>query len=206
MNPEDGQHCLLVFGHGRREGLCCRLRDAIMEIAASLGCDLRLHDLLEDGFDPVLRLEAGQPHATMPREDQDALAHRYAEDVMWADLIIVLHPVWWFAVPAILKGWVDRILVQDVALVQPDDGPPRGLLQGRGMILVQTFGTGKLIERTVFRSLARRWWKHAVVLPTGLKLRASLSLHDTESLEERDVLAFEERIRQALQSALQRQP
>ncbi len=189
---------LLVFGHGRSEGLGCALRDAaIAQIEANE--DLcRVHDLLSDGFDPVLRLESGEPFALPPKKEQDPLAYRYCQDVLWAEVLIFLHPVWWFSVPAILKGWIDRILVQGVAIHQAEGGSPQGLLANKSAILLQTFGTNKLVEQTVFRKMALQFWHKAVFMPTGMKNFRALALHNVEGLSPKGFDDFCVRMNQAL--------
>ncbi len=192
---------LVVFGHGRRAGLGCELRDFVCDELAQAGFLCRLHNLLEDGFDPVLRLGKDEVVARAPRKSDDPLAHGYAEDVQWADIIVFLHPVWWFSMPAILKGWVDRILVEGIAIAQDEGNSPKGLLGNKGAVLVQTFGTNSLIEKTVFRGLAQRAWKKAIFLPTGLAVHACLRLHGSHDLEQEDLIAFKTKLKKALLSA-----
>ena len=42
------------------------------------------------------------------------------EDLQWADTLIFIYPTWWYGLPAILKGWLDRVLLPDVAFLMPD--------------------------------------------------------------------------------------
>lgn len=128
---------LLVIGHGREDSLCHRLLRTVQEALSVRGAAVRVEDLLADGFDPVLRLPAGVRHATA--EHVSPLARTYHDDVRWMDALVVVHPVWWFAPPANLKGWIDQVLVDGVAIAQPQEGPPRPLLEGRRALLVQTY-------------------------------------------------------------------
>lgn len=174
---------LIVFGHGRQVGLGCTLRDKVRDQLAAAGAKFRIHDLLADGFDPILRLKGDQPYALPPLKEEDPLGYQYCQDVLWADVLIVIHPVWWFSMPAILKGWVDRILVEGIAISQKADGPPQGLMKDKKFVLIQTFGTSKIIEKTVFASMARKYWKRAVVLPTGANPFAALSIHGADEMD-----------------------
>jgi len=56
-----------------------------------------------------------------------------------ADRIIVIHPIWWFSMPAILKGYIDRVLSNDFAYKYTDEGPV-GLLSGKSAVILNTTG------------------------------------------------------------------
>ncbi len=107
---------LLILGHGREKSLCQHLAQVALSTLEEQRAEWRMHDLLADGFDPVLRLEQDQRHAPALSSAEDPLVARYQQDVQWAQAYVVIHPIWWFAPPAILKGWVDRVLVDGVAL------------------------------------------------------------------------------------------
>ena len=146
MNRESGDvnsppRVLVVLGHGRRESLCHRICKTLRETLQAAGAEVRLHDLLADGFDPVLRLPEGARHA-LP-EHATPLGRRYQQDVSWMDTLVIIHPVWWFAPPAILKGWVDQVLVDTVAIRQETPRSPRPLLKGRRALLIQTFNASR---------------------------------------------------------------
>jgi NAD(P)H dehydrogenase (quinone) len=64
---------------------------------------------------------------------------RELDKVMRADLLILQYPTWWFSVPAILKGWVDRVLVYG-ATYTSERRYDRGLLDGKRAMLSVTFG------------------------------------------------------------------
>ncbi|WP_434414501.1 NAD(P)H-dependent oxidoreductase [symbiont of Argiope bruennichi] len=61
-------------------------------------------DLYEENFDPVLDFNKIDNSI-----DSDI------KNVIWADIVILQFPVWWFSVPAILKGWIDKVLKEGVA-------------------------------------------------------------------------------------------
>ncbi|MFT7618352.1 MAG: putative NADPH-quinone reductase [Planctomycetota bacterium] len=198
MKPGLTSKFLVVFGHGREEGLGCALRDFVSEQLTAATADFRMHDLLQDGFDPVLRLKAGQKIALPPEHYEDALAHQYCQDVLWADVLVFIHPVWWFGMPAIMKGWLDRILVEGIAITQDAGGSPVGLLKQKKVILIQTFGTNKVIEQTLFASMARKYWKRAVILPTGAQPFLPFSLHSADDVTPKRFVQFCDEIKGAL--------
>ena len=186
---------LLVLGHGRTSGLGHHLLGVARETLTGLGVPHRVHDLLADEFDPRLRLAAGATHATACSAQEDPLVHRYQEDVRWADAYVVVHPVWWFAPPAILKGWVDRVLVDGVAIRQEATGPPAPLLGGRRALVVQTFNAARVIDRIHFRGIAGRFWQKVVFPSIGVEDVDLLALHDVEGLDGAVLRRFEAKLR-----------
>ncbi len=193
---------LLVHGAARQGGLGLRLRRRALEVLEAGGAEVRVHDLLSDGFDPVLRLPDDAPHATACDAQEDPLPARYQEDVRWAELFVVLHPVWWFAPPAILKGWVDRVLVHDVAIRQRTGGAPLPLLDGRRALLVQTFNTKRAVDRALFLGVTGAFWKRVVFASVGITSLSRLALYEVERLDERRLSRFEARLSRALELLL----
>jgi NAD(P)H dehydrogenase (quinone) len=195
---------VVVQGGGRVGGLGRRLASVAREELEAAGAQVRVHDLLADGFDPVLRLGADQRYAQACSSEEDSLTARYQADARWAESFVVVHPVWWFAPPAILKGWVDRVFVDGVALEQRDGEAPRGLFGAKRMLVVQTFNTQGAIERVAFLGMAGFFWKRVVGASLGMERVQRLALYSVERLDETRLGRFEARMRRALRGLAQR--
>ena len=133
--------CLLVYCHPVPESFCAALRDAAAETLRARGWELRLVDLYADGFQPVLSPEERRFY------DQGAPAdpqlQPYIESLRWADAILFVYPTWWYGLPAMLKGWLDRVLLPEVAfhMPSPAGGPIRpGLTHISGLGVFTTCG------------------------------------------------------------------
>jgi putative NADPH-quinone reductase len=117
-------------------------------------------DLYSDGFDPVVS-EAERRAYDQPGVPPE-LQH-YADDLMWAEALVLVYPTWWSGQPAMLKGWIDRVWAAGVAWELPDGARVvRPLLTGiRRLVVVTTHGSSKLMnalegeggKRTVTRSM-----------------------------------------------------
>ncbi|MEM7165279.1 MAG: NAD(P)H-dependent oxidoreductase [Planctomycetota bacterium] len=195
---EDEIRALLVIGHGRDQGLGHALLETVREALEERSIPVRVHDLLADGFDPVLRLATGQAHPGRVSAGEDPIAHGYQEDATWANLFVFVHPVWWFAPPAILKGWIDRIFVDGVAVKQIEGGTPEGLLHGKRALVVQTFNTNRMVDRVVFSNITGTFWRKAVCLATGLKLLQRVPIYGAAKLDETSVAAHQKHLRKVL--------
>jgi putative NADPH-quinone reductase len=172
----------VTLGHGKSDSLCHHLARVAIETLDRAGAERRVQDLLADGFDPVLRLEPRARHAPRLGADEDPLVHRYQQDVLWADRHLVVHPCWWFGPPAILKGWVDRVLAEGIAFRQPEGRPPEGLLGGRRALVVQTFNAGRAVEAVVARGLAARTWRRGIFGALGMGDVQRLAVHEVRDI------------------------
>ena len=101
-----------------------------------------MEDLYAQGFDPLLTAEeqAGAFNGVFPEDVRRAQA-RVAE----ADLLVLVHPLWWSSVPAILKGWIDRVLAYGFAYDFGDG--MRGLLKGKRVALFTSTGASEELLR-----------------------------------------------------------
>ena len=112
---------LIVFAHPLADSLSAALKAAVVGGLEEAGHTADVIDLYADKFDPSLsateRTSFVQPGYTPP---PDTAA--YCERLQAADGIVFVFPQWWFGMPAILKGFVDRVFVPGVAFA-PD---PKG--------------------------------------------------------------------------------
>ncbi len=93
---------LRSFNHA----IAARARERLDEA----GHEVFFHDLYEEGFDPVLDA------AELARGfSLDSLVQAHCRQLAEADGLVVVHPLWWCGPPALLKGWMDRVLRQGVA-------------------------------------------------------------------------------------------
>ena len=93
-----------------------------MDKLNTAGAEVRVHDLYASGFSPVLTAQEHEGYEACP--DNCAPVQSDVEDVRWCDTLIFVYPTWWYGLPAILKGWLDRVLLPDVAFLMPDAAHP----------------------------------------------------------------------------------
>jgi putative NADPH-quinone reductase len=127
-----------------------------------------LHDLCQEQFPPLLPAAELQKDAPL-----DPVVARHCKEIANADGIIIVHPNWWGMPPAILKGWIDRVLRMEVAyrFVEDDkgEGVPVGLLKARSAIVFNTANTPDRREREVFGDPLETLWKRCVFDLCGVK-------------------------------------
>ncbi len=109
---------LVVYSHPRRGSFTEAVRDVVTERLEAAGAEVRLRDLYAEGFNPVLT-----GHELEIYEDQSinqAPVQSYCDDLKWADTLIFVYPTWWYGLPAMIKGWLDRVMVPGIAFLMPD--------------------------------------------------------------------------------------
>jgi NAD(P)H dehydrogenase (quinone) len=109
---------LVVYCHPDPGSFNAAVRDVILNKLAGQGAEMRVHDLYASGFTPVLTGPEWAGYLTCP--DNTAAVADHVADVRWADTLIFIYPTWWYGLPAMLKGWLDRVLLPDVAFLMPD--------------------------------------------------------------------------------------
>lgn len=99
---------LLVLAHPRTDSLTARTADRARRRLERDGFTVDLLDLHAENFDPRMTVD-DEPDWTNRDKSYSAGTQAHMRRVEAADVIVVVFPVWWFGLPAILKGWIDRV-------------------------------------------------------------------------------------------------
>jgi NAD(P)H dehydrogenase (quinone) len=92
----------LLLGHPDKQGMCGRLAEAYESGAKAGGHEIRRMDIGEMKFDPIL----WKGYRAMQELEPDL--KEFQANVQWADHVVIVYPVWWVGMPALLKGLFDR--------------------------------------------------------------------------------------------------
>jgi NAD(P)H dehydrogenase (quinone) len=151
---------LLVFAHPEPRSLHGALRDVAIRELEAQGHEVRLSDLYAENWKsevdrtdfPLLATDARLKVASASRQEfaTDGLTadvRAEIEKLLWADALILQFPLWWFAMPAILKGWVDRVFAYGFAYGVGEHSDAKwgerygeGTLAGKRAMLIVTAG------------------------------------------------------------------
>ncbi|MFO7598058.1 MAG: NAD(P)H-dependent oxidoreductase [Desulfocurvibacter africanus] len=157
----------IILAHPNSGSLNHGIAQAAAETLRGMGHEVRLRDLYAEGFDPLLPAGEIQREAALP-----TLVDEHCREIALADGIVVVHPNWWGMPPAILTGWVDRVIRPGVCyeFVEGDggEGVPRGLLKARRAVVFNTSNTFEERERAVFGDPLERIWKDCVFRLCGV--------------------------------------
>ncbi|AOP49078.1 NAD(P)H-dependent oxidoreductase [Streptomyces lydicus] len=137
---------------------------AVVEELRDRGCHVLAHDLYAEGFAPVLTADETETvQSATPARDVQVELHR--SEVATLDALVLVHPNWWGMPPAVLTGWVQRVLAPGVAYkLGTADGEPAGLLKAGRALVLNTSDTPADREESEFGDPLQSIWA-ACVLP-----------------------------------------
>jgi putative NADPH-quinone reductase len=132
--PNASDRVLVLDGHPDAGSLCGALATTAAKAAEARGAAVKIIRLSELVFDPVL-VGGYRTRQTM---EPDLVT--FLEALRWCDTLILVHPMWWGAAPAKLKGLIDRVFLPGIAFAYEGDGHfPKKLFEGRtARVLVTT--------------------------------------------------------------------
>jgi NAD(P)H dehydrogenase (quinone) len=171
-----------------------RIARDIRDILIKSGIDVIFHDLYEENFDPLLSLEEINRKFSF-----DEAIQRYSIELSEADHIIFIHPDWWGQMPAILKGWVDRVFRQGTAF--EFDGPDFtekekiALLTGKTATVIIT--TDRESETMLIESI----WKKDILAYCGIDDAGVLIHFSARTAGMKEKKEFKERILSRIKNA-----
>ena len=152
---------LIVLAHPDRASFNHALAAAADRACRRLRHAVALHDLYAEGFAPIL--PAAEIAKAAPLEPS---LRRHCDELAAADGIVVVHPNWWGQPPAILKGWIDRVVRPGVAYAFEEgdagEGVPVGLLRARTAVVLNTSNTPPAREQQAFGDPLESIWKRCV--------------------------------------------
>jgi putative NADPH-quinone reductase len=166
------------FNHAIAIAACSALQRA--------GHGVFFHDLYLERFNPILPFDE-IPKAAIP----DPIVRQHCIEISTADGIIIIHPNWWGQPPAILKGWIDRVIRPGVAYEFKEgdggEGIPLGLLHAKKAIVFNTSNTPPKREMDCFGDPLEDIWRRCVFELCGVHQfeRRTFSVVVTSTEEER---------------------
>lgn len=155
---------LVILGHPNKDSYCEALANAYAEGAKQKGHDIKMLPLHALKFD--LNLSAGYQQ-TQALEPDLLMAQ---EKINWANHIVIIHPVWWGSVPALLKGFTDRVLLPSYAFKYRKDSPMWDkLLTGKSGRIIYTLDYPIWYYRFVLGAPAEKQLKKMTMEFCGIK-------------------------------------
>ncbi|MDD4872794.1 MAG: NAD(P)H-dependent oxidoreductase [Kiritimatiellae bacterium] len=176
----------LILAHPEKKSFNHAIAMTVVERLRCNGYRVKFHDLYAEKFDPILYEKEIPEFAKLPR-----VIKQYCREIRDADGIIIVHPNWWGQPPAILKGWIDRVIRAGVAYKFLDgdsgEGVPVGLLKARIAIVFNTSNTKRQREIKVFGDPLETLWKNCIFGLCGVRrfYRATFGVMVTSSPAQR---------------------
>lgn len=159
---------LIVLGHPDKNSFNHAIAKSCIGRLAENGHSVVFHDLYKEGFNPVI------DKSEIPKNGKiNEVIAQHCNDLINSDGIIVIHPNWWGQPPAILKGWIDRVIRPGVAYEFLDgdsgEGVPVGLLKAKRGLVFNTSNTGEIRENEIFKDPLETIWKNCIFDLCGVR-------------------------------------
>ncbi len=176
----------VILAHPYKKSFNYAIYETVLRNLQINGIEVMAHDLYFEKFNPLLKGKE-----LLNGETSDSLVIQHRKEIKKADGIIIIHPNWWGQPPAILKGWIDRVLRSGVAyeFEEGNDGSgiPKGLLKAKTALIFNTSNTHEEREINVFEDPLERIWRYCVFDFCGIKNfhRKMFRVVASSTLEER---------------------
>jgi NAD(P)H dehydrogenase (quinone) len=215
---------LIVFAHPEPRSLTGSLRDVAVKELKVQGHEVRVSDLYAEGWKadvgradfPSLPSDARLAPAAASRQEFEsgtltADVKAEIEKLLWADALILQFPLWWFSMPAILKGWVDRVFAYGFAYGVGEHSEKRwgdrygeGTLAGKRAMLIVTAGgwqehySARGINGPIDDLLFPI--NHGILYYPGYDVLPPFVIYKADKLDEADFEATAERLRERMRT------
>lgn len=128
---------LIVYCNPSPKSLSAAYKDSVVQLTEMSGNYVNVRDLYCVGFQPVLK-QGDQDMLKRGQIPEDVKVEQ--EYVAWADLLTFIYPIWWTGMPALLKGYIDRVFASGFAYGIDEQGNLKGLLTGKKVVILNNMG------------------------------------------------------------------
>ncbi|MFZ4400234.1 MAG: NAD(P)H-dependent oxidoreductase [Bacteroidales bacterium] len=154
---------LIILGHPNNSSFNHAIAETCKAQIIKNGHCVVFHDLYKEKFNPV---------SEIVDQFKDNKIDMYCSDLVNSDGVIIIHPNWWGQPPAIVKGWLDRVFLPEVAytFVKDAEGKfvQKGLLKAQFAIVLNTSNTSEELEEKIFKDPLETIWGNRVFKFCGI--------------------------------------
>ncbi|MDX1344948.1 MAG: NAD(P)H-dependent oxidoreductase [Sedimenticolaceae bacterium] len=155
---------LVILGHPVADSFCGAIATSYLEGAREAGNEVRLIRIADLAFDPLLH----KGYAVVQELEPDL--QKAQEAITWAQHIVFVYPTWWGGMPALLKGFIDRVFLPGFAFRYREGSRFWDrLLTGRSAHLLVTMDTPPWYYRLVYRMPGHNQMKRTILEFSGIK-------------------------------------
>lgn len=155
---------LLILGHPDNASFCGALADAYQMGAQNAGFEIKRINLSDLSFDPILHKGYTEIQTLEPDLE------KAQEHILWAEHLVFVYPIWWATMPALLKGFLDRVFLPGFAFKYKKDSPWWDrLLEGRTGRLITTMDAPLIYFWLMYWNSGHRAMKKATLEFCGVR-------------------------------------
>lgn len=183
---------LIIYAHPNENSLNHHLLNTVVETLQFRNEEVVVRDLYSIGFDPVLSLNDMQGQR-MGKVSDDVKAEQ--EHILWAEQITFIYPIWWTGLPAMMKGFIDRVFSYGFAY-RYDQGVQKGLLKGKKTVIINTYGKSyEEYERTGMDKALTLTSDNGIFIYSGLEIIRHLFFDKADKASPEDLEIWKDQIK-----------
>jgi len=163
---------LVIYCHPVAESFAAAAHTTVLNALATAGHEVTDLDLYAEGFDPVMSRQERLDYQNTARNNRSV--RKYDDQLAAADAVVLVYPAWWYGMPAMLKGYFDRVWLPGVAFDVTPDGRvlTDRLRRIRRIIVVTTYGASWWMVRIALGDPGRKLVSRAIraLCPPGCRV------------------------------------
>ena len=168
---------LVIYCHPVAESFAAAAHATVLEALATAGHEVTDVDLYAEAFDPVMSRQERLDYLNTERNER--LVKRYDDQLVGTEALVLVYPAWWYGMPAMLKGYFDRVWLPGVAFDVAPDGTVKTdrLKTLRRIMVVTTYGASWWMVRLALGDPTRKLIGRAVRALCARDCRVSWFVH-----------------------------
>ena len=189
---------LIIYVNPEEESFSNEIKEYVINFSKEKGHEVVLRDLYKLGFNPILSKE----DLALEKEEkvQDDVKIEQGH-INWADAITFIYPIWWH-IPAMMKGYFDRVFSYGYAY-RYENGKPKGLLPRKKVLRYNPMGSPReLFERNGLRETFERVVDIYILQSCGLRVVDSILFggnpRNNENLKEKYLIELNQSLEEHL--------
>jgi NAD(P)H dehydrogenase (quinone) len=188
---------LVLYAHPDPESYNAALRRAVVKTLSEAGHEVDDCDLYAEGFDPILSLEERRAYHSVPANRRPVEA--YVQRLEAAETLVLVYPIWNFGLPAILKGFFDRVFLPGVSFRLENGRANPNLSNIKVIAAITTYGAARW-RAALVGDPPRRFVTRALRLLVALNARVTYLAHyDMNRATEASRAAFLTKVERVMQ-------
>jgi NAD(P)H dehydrogenase (quinone) len=174
---------LIIFAHPSQQSYNASILHKVAEGLGKKGHDIQINDLYAQRFDPAMTEEE------LYRKHTPDSILREQEKVVWADILFFIFPIWWWSPPAILKGWLERVLCLDFAFrYDIKRSGYVGTLQDRRAVIISTGSSDPASYPIAWQTASHTSYVGDILAVSGVTVIEHMSLYTIHQYQSRSEL------------------
>ncbi len=157
---------LIVYSHPNPKSFNAAILEKVVSALKSINADFRIIDLYRENFKIALD---SKDFETLQNGKTPEDVQKYQQDILWADKLIFIFPVWWWSYPAILKGFIDRVFLHGFAYAFKKNGLKKLLKNEKALVFMTTGGLKEEYEKNNAIQILQRPFSEGVLSFCGIK-------------------------------------